>query len=160
MAHRQVDGIAGEDFARQVHQHAVAQLAGVKEPDERDRNGPRAAEVFEHALASETAHGVFANRLRRIRFTRAPAAQGRQPVNGARGKGNNSTGSVFPAHDTGQVGVHRPGARRIFGGTELQSGQIDHVGGSRQLCNRGFIEQVATNGFDALRLQPGLFVRD
>src|SRR2546430_2523148 len=30
MAHRQVDGIAGENFARQVHQHAVAQLAGIK----------------------------------------------------------------------------------------------------------------------------------
>jgi hypothetical protein len=158
-AHRQIDRVALEDFVCQVHQHAVAQFAGVKEPDVRERDVPRAAEIFKHALASQAAHGVLPDRLRRIRFTRAATCPGCKSINGPGRKRNDPTRPIFLAHDTGQVGVHRPGARRIFRGTEFQSGQINDVGGLRQLRHRGFVQQIAAECFDAVGLQLGLFLR-
>ena len=77
--HRQIDGLAGEHLARDVHERAVAQIDGVVEPEDERAQVPLARHELDDALASEARLRVLArrapaDRLRWIRDRRpAPA---------------------------------------------------------------------------------------
>ena len=67
-AHRQVDRFAGQNLPGQIDEHAVAQLAGVVQPHDRQPRAGSAAEVVVEPFAADAAGGIFADRHERDRF--------------------------------------------------------------------------------------------
>src|SRR5580765_3659130 len=71
IAHGQGNRVAGENALRDIDEDAVTKFGGVIQTDDGHGDRESAAEVFEHALTAEAAHGVFADGIERISFARA-----------------------------------------------------------------------------------------
>ena len=101
-AHRQVDRLARQNLPGQIDEHAVAQLAGVVQPHDRQPRAAGAAEIVVQPFAADAARGVFADGRERIGFERAAVRDGRQRIDVAgRERGDpaagDSAGRCWPA---------------------------------------------------------------
>ena len=56
------------------------------------------------------------------------------------------------ANDGGQVCIHRPGERLLAGRAKLHPREVKNVGGIRQSPDCFIVQEIATNGFDAMLL--------
>ena len=114
-----------------------------------------AAEVLEHPLAAEAAHGVLADGVERVGLDASRrASTGVEAVDVAGGEGDDPAargnagrpcraGSVFIA----QVSGFLPGR------AELHAGHVDDVGRVGQLVELRRVEQVAADRLDAVLLR-------
>ena len=109
---------------------------------------------------AEAAHGVLADRRGRI----APRAsrrgrRRREPVDVAGRERDDAAAAIASAHQRRQIRVHRPGERLVAGRAELPAGHVDDVRRVGQPRDGGFVEQVAADRLDAVRLQRPLLRR-
>ena len=118
-AHREVDGLAGENLPGEIDEDAVAQLAGVVEADDGDARAAGAAEVVVEALAADAAGGVFADGHERIGFDGAAVRDGRERIDVAGGKGGDAAAGEALADHGGHPAVDGPGVAGPAGGAEF-----------------------------------------
>ncbi len=149
VAHGDFDRFAGVDFLGDFEQDAVAQIAGVVEPDHHDRGFLGARKMFKNAFAAEAAHGVFADRVGNVGLARTAQRDGGERVDVAGGESGDARFVVAFGDQRGQIGVHGPGHGFFAGGTEFSAGHVDDVGRVGEIFPTGFVEQIAGDGFDA-----------
>ena len=152
-AHAEIHRRAREHLPGEVHEHAVAQVACVVQPDQRHPRAQRPAEMLKYPLAAQAAHRVFADRRGGVGFQRAAARRRDEPIDVAGRERHDPAARELAANDGGQVRVHRPGERLLAGRAELHPGEVKNVRGVRQSLHRRLVQQIAANGLDAVPLQ-------
>src|SRR6266851_8079457 len=119
MSHREVNRLPFPDAPGQVHHDAVTQVASVIQTNESDGSAIRAAEMFKDALAAETTHRIFADRVRHVALARSAILYRRKTVDVSRRECDDSAATILAADDPRQIAVHRPGHRLATGRAEF-----------------------------------------